>query len=48
MLHQFFVTFVGDVILGNGCGQVNAIVKIPAPKDVVVRFKRLPLVIKNS
>ena len=46
MLHEFLIAFVGDVILSNGSGQVDAVVQIPTPKDIDMRFKRLPLFIE--
>ena len=46
MFHEFLVAFVGDVILSNGCGQVDTVVQIPTPEDIVMRFKRLSLFIE--
>ena len=36
VLHEFLVAFVGDVILSNGRGQVDTVVQIPTPKDIVM------------
>lgn len=47
MLHEFLVALVGDVILSNRCGQVDAVVEITTPKDIVMRFKRLSLLVER-
>jgi hypothetical protein len=48
VLHEFLVAFVGDVILSNGCRQVDTIVQIPTPKDIVMWFKGLSLLIETE